>query len=94
MEDRIREVHAALVAEHGEPEPPRSRPPIDYLVHTILSQNTADENRDAAWDSQTRRRPGFRTGSGPSASTRAASTLSPLSSRWTSTRSSTPFTGS
>ncbi|MEF8783010.1 MAG: endonuclease III [Haloarculaceae archaeon] len=51
MEDRIREVHAALVAEHGEPEPPRSRPPIDYLVHTILSQNTADENRDAAWDS-------------------------------------------
>lgn len=51
MEDRIRDVHAALVAEHGEPEPPRDRPPIDYLVHTILSQNTADENRDAAWES-------------------------------------------
>lgn len=51
MEDRIRDVHAALVAEHGEPEPPRDRPPVDYLVHTILSQNTSDENRDTAWES-------------------------------------------
>jgi len=50
MEDRIRAIHDALVDEYGEPEPPRDRPPVDYLVHTILSQNTSDENRDAAWD--------------------------------------------
>lgn len=50
MGKRVREIHDALVEEYGEPEPPRDRPPIDYLVHTILSQNTSDENRDAAWD--------------------------------------------
>jgi len=51
MRDRIREIHDALVAEHGEPTPPRDMPAIDYLIHTILSQNTSDENRDDAWDS-------------------------------------------
>lgn len=51
MRDRIREIHSALVEEYGEPSPPRDRSPIDYLIHTILSQNTADENRDAAWES-------------------------------------------
>jgi len=50
MEARIREVHEMLIDEYGEPDPPRDRAPIDYLVHTILSQNTSDENRDAAWD--------------------------------------------
>lgn len=50
MEERIREIHGALVDEYGEPEPPRERPPVDYLIHTILSQNTSDENRDAAWE--------------------------------------------
>jgi len=50
MEDRIRELHAALANEHGEPEPPRDMHPVDSVIHTILSQNTSDENRDAAWD--------------------------------------------
>lgn len=51
MEDRIREIHTALVEEHGEAKPPREMPAVDYLINTILSQNTSDENRDAAWDS-------------------------------------------
>ncbi|MFB6205222.1 MAG: endonuclease III [Haloglomus sp.] len=51
MDGRIRDIHAALVDEHGEPDPPRERPAVDSLIHTILSQNTTDENRDAAWDS-------------------------------------------
>lgn len=50
MEDRIRDIHDALVKEHGEANPPRDMPAIDYLINTILSQNTSDENRDAAWD--------------------------------------------
>ncbi|MFB6196762.1 MAG: endonuclease III [Halobacteriaceae archaeon] len=41
----------ALGDLHEEPDPPRDRPPIDYLIRTILSQNTNDENRDVAWDS-------------------------------------------
>jgi endonuclease-3 len=50
MEERIREIHDALVDEYGTPDPPRDIPPVDSLIHTILSQNTSDENRDAAWD--------------------------------------------
>jgi endonuclease-3 len=50
MESRIRAIHSALVDEYGEPEPPRERAPLDSLIQTILSQNTTDENRDAAWD--------------------------------------------
>ncbi len=48
--DRVRRIYDALVAEYGEPEPPRDMPPVDYVIHTILSQNTTDENRDAAFD--------------------------------------------
>jgi endonuclease-3 len=51
MEQRIRDIHAALLAEHGEPEPPAEMDPVDSIIHTILSQNTADENRDRAWES-------------------------------------------
>lgn len=51
MEERIREIHSALLEEHGEPSPPSDMPPVDYIIHTILSQNTADENRDRAWES-------------------------------------------
>lgn len=51
MEERVPEIHSALVKEHGEPSPPSDMPPTDYIIHTILSQNTADENRDRAWDS-------------------------------------------
>lgn len=50
MEARIRDVHSSLVDLHGEPEQPRDMDPIDSLIHTILSQNTSDENRDAAWE--------------------------------------------
>lgn len=50
MQDRIREIHDALVDLHGEATPPRDMPAIDYLINTILSQNTSDANRDAAWD--------------------------------------------
>ena len=49
MEAQIRRIHDALAEEYGTPDPPRDRPPMDYLIHTILSQNTSDENRDAAW---------------------------------------------
>lgn len=49
LEERIREIHAALIEEHGEPDPPRDMPPVEYVINTILSQNTADENRDAAF---------------------------------------------
>jgi endonuclease-3 len=51
MEDRIRAIHAALRREHGEATPPRDMPAVDYLINTILSQNTSDGNRDAAWES-------------------------------------------
>jgi endonuclease-3 len=51
MEQRIRDIHAALVKEHGEPAPPAQMDPVDSIIHTILSQNTADENRDSAWES-------------------------------------------
>lgn len=51
MEERVREIHSALLEEYGEPSPPSDMPPIDYIIHTILSQNTADENRDRAWES-------------------------------------------
>jgi endonuclease-3 len=53
MDERVREIHAALRDEHGQPEPPADMPPVDSIVHTILSQNTADENRDRAWASLT-----------------------------------------
>ncbi|MFB6227286.1 MAG: hypothetical protein ABEH88_01665 [Halobacteriales archaeon] len=51
MEDRVREIHSALLVEHGEPEPAPDMEPVDSTIHTILSQNTADENRDKAWES-------------------------------------------
>lgn len=51
MEERIREIHSALLDEHGQPSQPSDMPAVDYIIHTILSQNTADQNRDQAWDS-------------------------------------------
>jgi len=51
MEDRVRNLHSALLEEHGEPPSPPDMPPMDYIIHTILSQNTTDENRDKAWES-------------------------------------------
>lgn len=51
MEERIRAIHSALLAEHGKPDSPSDMVPVDSIIHTILSQNTADENRDRAWES-------------------------------------------
>jgi endonuclease-3 len=51
MDGRVRRIHAALVEEHGRPDPPADMAPVDSIIHTILSQNTADENRDSAWES-------------------------------------------
>lgn len=47
---RIREVAERLEEAHGPPEKVR-RDPLDELLLTILSQNTSDTNRDAAWAS-------------------------------------------
>jgi endonuclease-3 len=51
MEKQIREMYSALLEEHGEPPSPADMPPVDYIILTILSQNTMDENRDRAWES-------------------------------------------
>lgn len=47
---RIREVAERLRAAYGPPDKAR-RDPLDELLLTILSQNTSDTNRDAAWAS-------------------------------------------
>lgn len=44
----IREIHESLLELHGTPSPPRQMTGVDYIINTILSQNTADTNRDAA----------------------------------------------
>lgn len=49
-EARIREIARRLEEAHGAPSKER-RDPLDELVLTILSQNTADTNRDRAWES-------------------------------------------
>ena len=47
--ETILTLHNLLLAEYGEPEPPR-RDPVATLVLTILSQNTNDRNRDRAYE--------------------------------------------
>ncbi len=49
-EARIRAVADLLEGAYGPPEKAR-RDPLDELLLTILSQNTSDTNRDAAWAS-------------------------------------------
>jgi endonuclease-3 len=44
------EVHRRLLAEYGEPTWRPHMDPVSELVGTILSQNTNDVNRDAAFD--------------------------------------------
>ncbi len=46
---RGREVYDRLAAYYGLPEWRTPLPPLDELVSTILSQNTNDRNRDAAY---------------------------------------------
>lgn len=47
--ERFREIARRLEEAHGSPRKER-RDPLDELVHTILSQNTNDRNRDRAWE--------------------------------------------
>ncbi len=46
-----KEIHQQLVKEFGQPAWQPHHPPVDVLVSTILSQNTNDNNRDAAYES-------------------------------------------
>ncbi|MFO7793469.1 MAG: endonuclease III [Candidatus Nanohaloarchaea archaeon] len=48
-ESKIREINQRLKDYYGEPERPTDQSGIDYLVETILSQNTNDINRDKAF---------------------------------------------
>ncbi|MFB6100033.1 MAG: endonuclease III [Candidatus Nanohalobium sp.] len=48
-EERIRRLNRELKEYYGEPEQPTEMSDIDYLVETILSQNTNDVNRDKAF---------------------------------------------
>lgn len=48
-EEKIREINQRLKDYYGEPERPTDQSGIDYLVETILSQNTNDINRDKAF---------------------------------------------
>ena len=49
-EERIRRINQELKDFYGEPDQPTEMSGIDYLVETILSQNTNDINRDKAFD--------------------------------------------
>lgn len=51
IEDRALSVHKTLLNFYGKPEWREPLPAIDELVSTILSQNTNDRNRDAAFQS-------------------------------------------
>ncbi len=48
-EKEIREINQRLKEYYGEPERPTELTGIEYLVETILSQNTNDINRDKAF---------------------------------------------
>ncbi len=50
-EEKIRKIYQKLLEKYGEPEPPSDMSGIDYLIETILSQNTNDINRDKAFES-------------------------------------------
>ena len=49
-EERIRRLNQELKDYYGKPEDPQNQSGIDYLVETILSQNTNDINRDKAFN--------------------------------------------
>lgn len=44
-----RELYELLLEEYGEPEEPPELSGMEYLIETILSQNTNDVNRDKAY---------------------------------------------
>ncbi|MFB6204750.1 MAG: endonuclease III [Candidatus Nanohaloarchaea archaeon] len=47
--NRIKELNDRLKEEYGEPERPQEQSGMDYLIETVLSQNTNDVNRDRAF---------------------------------------------
>ena len=49
-EEKTRSIYEDLLEKYGEPEEPDGMSGIDYLIETILSQNTNDINRDKAFD--------------------------------------------
>jgi endonuclease-3 len=55
LADKTIEVQRRLLAEYGEPTWRPHMDPVSELVSTILSQNTNDVNRDAAFDRLRRR---------------------------------------
>ena len=58
---RAARVHAALLAEYGQPVWRNPLPALDELVSTILSQNTNDINRDRAFEALRARFPTWET---------------------------------
>lgn len=50
-QEKIERIRQRLIAAFGEPVWRTPLPPVDELVSTILSQNTNDVNRDAAFES-------------------------------------------
>lgn len=49
-EERMREIYRWLLDRYGEPEEPDDLSGVDYVIETILSQNTNDINRDKAFN--------------------------------------------
>jgi endonuclease-3 len=47
--EKIRKINQQLKQYYGKPEEPSNQSGIDYLIETILSQNTNDINRDKAF---------------------------------------------
>lgn len=45
----VRDINKGLLERYGEPDDPVEMSGVDYLVETILSQNTNDINRDKAF---------------------------------------------
>ena len=49
-EKEINDIHSKLLDRYGQPEEPKDLTGTEYLVETILSQNTNDKNRDKAFN--------------------------------------------
>lgn len=47
---RAKKIHLLLMDQYGSPDWRSPYPPLDELVSTVLSQNTNDRNRDAAFE--------------------------------------------
>lgn len=49
-EQKIRQMYQLLLDKYGRPEEPSEMSGVDWVIETILSQNTNDINRDKAFD--------------------------------------------